>query len=233
VVTILKWIVVLVMPVFIVLTSARIMVNTWYPRFEYAKADFPPDPYGFTTEERLVLATVNIDFLNSRLPPAQAVQMIEALRLPGSERPLFDQYELSHMVDVKRLTDWLWVVWVIAAVVVTSGLVLLLGQRANRAHGYAAMFGGGFLTTGLLTFLIGFVLLSWRSFFVTFHDIFFPPGTWTFEFSNSLIRLFPDRFWFDAGVLLVGSALVAGAVVMAVGYILGRRERRRSPALSL
>ena len=32
----------------IVLLSARIMVNTWYPSFEYAKSNFPPDLFGFT-----------------------------------------------------------------------------------------------------------------------------------------------------------------------------------------
>jgi len=84
---------------------------------------------------------------------------------------------------------------------------------------------GGALTSGLLVVLIALVLLSWRWFFVAFHDVFFPPGTWTFDWTDSLIRLFPDRFWFDAGVLLVGGALVVGVLVMVVGWALGRRAR--------
>jgi uncharacterized membrane protein len=42
------------------------------------------------------------------------------------------------------------------------------------------MYGGG-LTALLLVGLALFVLLSWRQFFITFHDVFFPPGTWTFD----------------------------------------------------
>lgn len=214
------------MPVLIVLLSARIMVNTWYPRFEYAKADFPPDIFGFTQEQRLVFGTTSINFLNSPEPPEAAVKMLEALRLPGADQPLFTIYENSHMVDVKRLTDQLWRVLAIAAAVAVIGLAALLIPRRTRAEGYAALFGGGLLTTGLLTVLILMVLLSWRWFFVAFHDVFFDPGTWTFDWSSSLIRIFPDRFWFDAGVLLVGGALVAGVVVMVVGYVLGRRSKR-------
>ena len=223
---IIRWLVILAMPVLIVLLSARVMVNTWYPSFEYAKASFPPDLFGFTQAQRLEFGTISIDFLNAPQPPEVAVKMLEDLRLPGTDQPLFTIYENSHMVDVKRLMDQLWRVLALAAAVVVVGLALLLIPRRTRAEGYAAIFGGGLLTTGLLTVLILLVLLSWNWFFVAFHGVFFDAGTWTFNWSDSLIRLFPDKFWFDAGVLLVGGALVAGAIVMAVGYALGRRARR-------
>ncbi len=225
-VLVIRWIVILAMPVLIVLMSARVMVNTWYPSFEYAKANFPPDLFGFTPAQRLEFATTSINFLNAPEPPEVAVKMLEDLRLPGTDQPLFTIYENSHMVDVKRLMDQLWRVLWIGAAVVALGLAGLLIPRRTRAEGYAAIFGGGLLTTGLLTALILLVLLSWNWFFIAFHGVFFDAGTWTFNWSDSLIRLFPDKFWFDAGVLLVGGALVAGVIVMGVGYVLGRRDRR-------
>lgn len=225
-VALIRWVVALAMPVFIILLSARVMVNTWYPRFEYAKPDFPPDPYGFTQAQRLELATVSINFLNVPEPPETAIAMLEALRLPGTDQPLFNRYELSHMVDVKRLTDALWRVLTAASVLVVGGTAILLARRHTRQDGYAALFVGGALTTLLLIVLITLILVSWRWFFIAFHDVFFPPGTWTFDWTDSLIRLFPDRFWFDAGVLLVGGALAAAVVVTAVGWALGRRARK-------
>ncbi len=224
-VAVIRWAVALAMPVFIILLSARVMVNPWYPRFEYAKPDFPPDPYGFTQAQRLELATVCINFLNVSEPPETAIAMLEALRLPGTDQPLFNPYELSHMVDVKRLTDALWRVLTVASVVVVAGLAALLARRATRQDGYAALFVGGLLTTLILIVLITLILVSWRWFFIAFHDVFFPPGTWTFDWTDSLIRLFPDRFWFDAGVLLVGGALAMGVVVTVVGWFLGRRAQ--------
>ena len=227
-VLIIRWLIILAMPVLIVLLSARIMVNTWYPSFEYAKANFPPDLFGFTQAQRLEFGTISINFLNAPEPPEVAVKMLEDLRLPGTDQPLFTIYENQHMVDVKRLMDQLWQVLAIAAGVVIIGSAILLIPRRTRAEGYAAIFGGGLLTTGLLTALILLVLLAWNWFFVAFHGVFFDAGTWTFNWSDSLIRLFPDKFWFDAGVLLVGGALVAGVIVMAIGHLLGRRARRDS-----
>ena len=222
------WLVVLLMPIFLVLTAARVMISEWYPRYEYAKPDFPPDPYGFTQAQRLELALASIDYLHRPEPPEQAFVLLAALRLPGTEEPLFDQYELSHMIDVKRLTDALWLVHLITGTVVIAGLIALLARPATRRDGYDALCVGGLLTSGLLLALVLFVLLSWRTFFVTFHDLFFPPGTWTFDYSNSLIRLFPDKFWFDAGTILTVSALVAGLIVAAIGYALTRLANRRA-----
>lgn len=222
-VTMLRWLIALTLPIVIILLSARVMVNTWYPRFEYTKADFPPDSYGFTQADRLELGAVCINFLNASEPPEEAIRMLVELRLPGTDQPLFNLYELSHMIDVKRLTDILWRVLLAAGIVVVAGLAGLLVRRATRRDGYAALFVGGALTTGLLVVLIALVLLSWRWFFIAFHDVFFAAGTWTFNWTDSLIRLFPDRFWFDAGVLLVGGALAMAIMVAVVGFVLGRR----------
>jgi integral membrane protein (TIGR01906 family) len=212
--------VVLATPVFLVLTVTRVLISDWYPRYEYAKPDFPPDPYGFTQAERLDLSLVSIHYLQRPEPPETAIEMLKAQRLPGTDRPLFDQYELSHMMDVKRLTDVLWKVHLVAGVVVVAGLVLLLVRRETRAAGYNALLYGGGLTALLLVGLVLFVLVSWREFFITFHDVFFPPGTWTFDWSNSLIRLFPDKFWFDAGTILTVGSLILGLLVAFAGWIL-------------
>ncbi len=170
---------------------------------------------------------VCIHFLNSPQPPEQAVAMLEALRLPGSSASLFTANELSHMVDVKRFTDRLWRLYPLTALIAVGGLLLLLARRATRSDGYAALFGGGLVTTALLLGLGVFVLVSWRTFFIGFHELFFPQGNWTFDWTDSLIRLFPDRFWFDAGVLLVGGILAAGLGVLGIGYWLGKRGGER------
>jgi integral membrane protein (TIGR01906 family) len=219
------WLVVLAMPIFLLLTAARVLVNDWYPRYEYAKPDFPPDPYGFTQEQRLQLGQASIHYLQRPEPPEQAIVLLAALRLPGTDRSLFNRAELSHMIDVKRLTDVLWPVHLASGIIVVGGMILLLAWPRTRKDGYRALCAGGLLTAGLVLALVLFVLLSWQTFFVMFHDVFFPPGTWTFNWNDSLIRLFPDKFWFDAATILTVGALMAGLVVAGVGYALGRRSR--------
>ena len=222
---IVKALVILAFPFFLLLTAGHLVINVWYLRYEYGKPDFPPDPYGFTQQQRLELATGSIRFLQSPEPADIAIQILEAQRLPGADRPLFGKDELSHMMDVKRFTDVLWRVQYAAGFIVIAGLIVLLAVRATRRTGYRTLFLGGIVTSGVLLFLALFVLSSWQMFFVTFHELFFAPGTWTFDYSTSLIRLYPDKFWFDAGTLITLGTLLTSIVIAIVGYVLSRRAR--------
>jgi integral membrane protein (TIGR01906 family) len=217
---------IIAMPIFLLLSAGHLVINDWFLHYEYGKPDFPADPYGFTQQQRLELATVSIRFLQRPEPAEIAIHLLVAQRLPGTNKPLFDANELSHMMDVKRLTDVLWRVQYGAGVLVVGGLLLLLASRKTRPDGYRTLFFGGAFTTGLLIFLALFVLLSWRMFFVVFHELFFPPGTWTFDYSTSLIRLYPDRLWFDAGTLITVGTLLVAIALTAVGWLLkGRRDK--------
>jgi len=213
------------MPAFIVLLCLRIVWNPWFVSWEYGKPDFPPDTYGFTNEQRIGYVLQWVEYYNSNISPEAGAAAFSALRMPGTDQPLYSPYEVSHMVDVRLLTDTLWRLLPVAGGIVIGGLLLLLISRYTRRDGYAALFMGGLISTLLLLATILFVLLSWRTFFITLHDVFFPPGTWQFDWTSTLIRIFPDRFWFDAGVLLVGGALGISVLVTLVGYLLGRRAR--------
>jgi integral membrane protein (TIGR01906 family) len=219
----LRWLIILAMPIFLLLTSARLLVADWYPRYEYAKPSFPVDPYGFTQAQRTELATVAINYLNRPEPAEQAIHMLTEQKMPTDDRPLYQASEISHMVDVKVLMDKLWRVQLIAALVVLGGLALLLIPHATRIIGVNALLGGGLFTTALLVVMALFVLLSFNSFFVQFHELFFQNGTWTFDWSDSLIRLFPQKFWFDAGTIIVVATLFEGMIIGAIGWALARR----------
>ena len=73
------------------------------------------------------------------------------------------------------------------------------------------------LTVGLIV-VIGMVInpdVFW-SFFAGFHSLFFEGDSWLFLYSDTLIRLFPIRFWQDAFLLAAVIAL-SGGVALALG----------------
>ncbi len=228
VVSILRWVVALAMPVFLVLSVARICIQEWYPRWEYAKPDFPRDPYGWTKQERLQLLLPTYRFLNSPLPPDQAIKILADQRMPGADQPLFTANELSHMVDVKRVTDACWRAEAVSGVLIVLALVLLLARPATRPSAYLALFVGGIVTIGFLVLLGVFMATGFDSAFVLFHDIFFPQGNWQFNYSDSLIRMLPERYFYDYGFLIAGGAFASGLIVTAVGWILWRGTQRGS-----
>jgi integral membrane protein (TIGR01906 family) len=214
--TIIKWLIIIAMPFFLGLGMIRAVIAWDYPSFEYQR--IPPDQYGFTPEERLFYAHATLDYLQRPEPPEAVIYLLEELRLPDSNDPLYNEREIGHMIDVKLLTDSIRTIWWITAVLVTLGLAFLLTQPALRPVGYRAIFQGGLATVIILAAIAIFIAVGWSIFFVQFHELLFPPGTWTFYYTDSLIRLFPEQFWFDIGVIMSVGALLLGVVVTAIGY---------------
>ena len=53
---------------------------------------------------------------------------------------------------------------------------------------------------------------------------FFAAGTWTFEYSDTLIRLFPEAFWYDAALTIAGLSVGGGLLLAFAGWWLQRRR---------
>lgn len=215
IVLIIRWLVIIAMPFFLGLGMIRAVLAWDYPSFEYKR--IPPDQYGFTPEERLALAHATLDYMQRPEPAEQVIYLLEDLRISGTGEPLYNEREIGHMLDVKHLTDAIARVWRVAAVIVVGGLVYLLAQPALRTAGFRAIMQGGLATVVILAVIALLIVLGWSFFFVQFHELLFPPGTWTFYYTDGLIRLFPEQFWFDVGVIISGGALLLGVVVTAVG----------------
>jgi integral membrane protein (TIGR01906 family) len=64
--------------------------------------------------------------------------------------------------------------------------------------------------------LVLFSLAAFGIFFTAFHNVFFQPGTWQFLWSDTLIRLFPTRFWQDI-FIYVGILVVLGGLALGLG----------------
>ncbi len=205
--TVLNWLIAILVPVVLVLNIVRLLLTPVYPEFEYRTPVFPADRYGFTREERLEYSKIAIDYLLND----------EGIEFLGDQQfadgaPMYNERELHHMVDVKVVTQAALKVWVGA-----WGILLALGVWAWRGgwlDAYRlALVRGGRLTAGLLAVITLFAVLAFGIAFVLFHEIFFDPGTWTFLYSDTLIRLFPERFWRDC-FLYIGALSILQALLL-------------------
>ena len=224
VITIIRWLVIIGMPFLLATFTVRALIG-WnspgYPGFEYPR--IAPDAYGFTEQERLDLANATLDYLQRPEQANEVIYLLEDLRIPGTERPLYNPQEIGHMLDVKIMADaFKRVMWVLAVVVI-GGLAFLLARSETRLLGYKTIMHGGLLTAAILLVVGLLIGVAWNFVFVQFHELLFPAGNWTFAYTDSLIRLFPERFWFDFGVLWVVGILVQGVILAGIGYLLQRR----------
>ena len=195
----------------------RVLLTPLYPQLEYRLPNFPPDDYGFTTEDRLHWGPVGIDYLLND----SNISFLADLKFPNGAS-LYTDRELAHMQDVKRVTQGFLRIWVLDLL-----LLILLGLWAWRGDWLAAyrlgLRLGGWLMLGLgaaagliATFgSLGSGDLFW-DFFSGFHGLFFSGDTWLFLYSDTLIRLYPLRFWEDT-ILYISLIAALGALGLALG----------------
>ena len=213
----LSWVVAILVPVVLILTSVRLLLTPMFVQLEYRTPNFPPDPYGFTREDRLFWSMIALDYLLND----EGISFLEDLQFEDGS-PAYNARELKHMVDVKNVVQSTLIVWY-----ASLGSVFLLGIWAYWGgwwDGYKqGLRRGGWITVIAISVTIGGVLIAFSVLFVFFHGVFFDPGTWVFRFSDTLIRLFPERFWRDTFIAI-------GLLSLAAGLALGLGFRKRSNA---
>jgi integral membrane protein (TIGR01906 family) len=185
-------------------------------QFEYNRADFPTDPYGLTREDRFTYAPYALDYLTN----GASIDYLSNLRFPDGS-PLYNANELRHMRDVKVVTQFAF-----GAAVVLGLVALAVGYYLLRHKRLAnALFFGALLTLAIVAAIIVVALFNWEFFFVSFHQLFFQSGTWYFPTSDTLIRLFPEQFWFDAALVIGGITVVTALIVFGVSWRMRSQHR--------
>lgn len=209
----------ILLTVVLVLTNVRLLLTPAFVTAEYASPGFPDDPYGFSRAERVEYARLALEYL---LNDSDETFLGVLTHTDGT--PLYNSRELGHMVDVKRLVQAALTAWLACASLL--GLALALTARLEGTTGLRrTLHSGGRLCLILMAVLIGVLAVSFTFLFVGFHNIFFDSGTWLFSYSDTLIRLFPQRFWRDAfGLLLLLTLAEGGAIALAT------RPRRTAAA---
>ncbi len=224
-VTVTRWFIIIVMPLLLTLWTLRLLM-TWsspsYLEFEYGRID--PDRFGFTDAERLGYAEATLGYLIESDAAEDIIYLLEDLRLPNSSQPFYNEEEIGHMLDVKNVADTFNSVFRVLGIFSAASLIYLLARTETRNDAYGALMYGGLFTAAILLVMITLILVSWEFVFVQFHEVLFPPGTWTFSYSDSLIRLFPEQFWIDYGIFWTVGILVQGLAFALIGYLLRRSQ---------
>ena len=204
-------------PVILVLTSVRLLMTDNFVRFNYALPGFPADSYGFTEQDRLIHAPIALEFLLNE----------DDISFLGDQRfedgtPVYNARELRHMGDVKEVTQTtlsIRRILLLAAVAIS----VLVWQVAGFQVLLQSLRAGARLTAVGMVVLLVALIIGFSVLFVAFHEVFFDPDTWTFLFSDTLIRLFPERFWQVAFATIgIGTLVQAGLLYVVSRFLISR-----------
>lgn len=205
-------------PFLLLMGSIRILLNTFFLDYEYNLPNFPEDPYGFTTQDRLYWGKISLNYLTND----QGINFLGDLKFADGSS-FYNERELSHMLDVKNLIQTTLKIWYGVIVFLVAVWFWSWHKKWSSLY-WRGVARGGLLTIGIILAVILGVFINFDALFRGFHAIFFTGDTWLFYTSDSLIRLFPEKLWSDA-FLFMGIFTLTGAIVLGfLGLRLAQRK---------
>ena len=145
-----KLLLIVAVPLLIIITSIRLLVNPLYPQFEYNTPYFPADPYGFTKADRLNYSGISIDYLLNN----SDITFFNQYKLADGS-PIYNERELSHMQDVKTLIQNAFLAWGIIGIALVLAGVISWQTKQLRPY-FTALSTGGWTTL----VIIGLILVG-------------------------------------------------------------------------
>ena len=213
---VLSWLITILIPLALTFLGLRLLLTHAFPQIEYRLPGFPRDDFGFNLQDRLKWSKISIDYLTNQA----GISFLADQRLPDGSA-LFNDRELSHMQDVKNVVrPVLWIGY--------GDWILLAGLGVWAHFGgwwrqyLRGVWRGGLLMLGLVLLIGIFASINFWQFFTDFHGLFFTGNSWQFLYSDTLIRLFPLRFWQDA-FLFAGIIDILGGLAFGVGLLSKRK----------
>ncbi len=208
--------VVLVSPIVFFGLPTRVAFNDWFIDWEYSKADFPKDRYGLPDDHRKYLAKLGLRAVLSD----EGMEEFKRARLPDG-RLAFNHREIKHMEDVKNLLSVFFPLVYGATILSALALIYLRDIK---------LIGKALISASLFSFALAvasaiFSFINYDLAFELFHNYVFDPYSWRFSYRDTLLRIYPMKFWFDGTVFVIASAGVLCLLSFLTGLLLLRYKR--------
>jgi integral membrane protein (TIGR01906 family) len=148
----------------------------------------------------------------------EQVSILARARLPDGTRA-FRAAEVQHMRDVRAWLQRLHVVHLLAAI----GLAAL--AWVSRPLLGQALRAGAVATGAVAAAALAAMALDFDLVLLGFHKLLFAGESWHFADEDTLIRVYPERFWNWTGMAIDVLVAVQAMAAFAAGEAIARRSR--------
>jgi len=211
------------LPLFLISSNLRFTISEPY-LYDYGFDEYNISETTGISNDQLKKAAKDLrHYFNSGEESAQ-IQVIK----DGRPFDLFNQRELLHLKDVKEIIKLFYLVqWITLAYIIifiASGFVIQ--KRAFIIRISKGLLLGAVSTLALFAFMGIWALIDFDSIFLAFHHVSFSNDLWILDPSRDyLIMMFPEEFFMDAALLLVGFTVLEAIIMGGAAYaFLWRRE---------
>lgn len=214
----------IILPFVLLMNAITLIFTPQYLVSRYKSPDFPPDPYGFTLEERIEYGTDSVNYITDSRHQYPDDYLATLAKKDGT--PLYNEREVSHMYDVRvvfqnaRFAMAVMVVFIIIT-------MLLVSRHPGSLQGFLKALTWGASLTLFVIILTGIgILTGFDEFFEAFHHLFFTGDSWLFRTDDSLIRLFPEPLWIHGFSLAAILTAVFALLILAVSMTASKRVQK-------
>lgn len=222
----------LIMLLMIVLCVEAFSGDRAWLRREYDKLDI--NWYtGMSTDDQIRAFMQMVDYMKG-----DADSMDVTVTVNGEETLMYNEREVSHMVDVRALYKKImlakWCVIGLAALTLVLSLIVFKGKAEKREllrfTAKAAVIS--FACILLFVLVIGlWAVIDFDSFWAVFHIVFLDLESSTFDPAVSrMIRICPAELFSDMVLRIFGTGLALSAVIAALGgaYLIISKKRAKT-----
>ncbi len=195
-------------PIWIIGISARIVFNDWFIEFEYSKKDFPKDRYGLDNDYRKYLAKIGLKAVLSK----EGLKKFEETKFPNGRKAFRDK-EVKHMADVNKLLSFIF------PLSYTLFFFWIIGVFYLEEYREKLLIGSGLITVFLILISGIFTFTNYNKAFELFHNYVFDTTSWKFKSYDTLLRIYPMKFWFDGTVAVVVISFILSLTLITTGAV--------------
>ncbi len=222
-IVVLAAVIALSVPGILIVNGFRLLATNTFVDWEIGRSSFPPDPFGLDTGQRAALARIGLESIQ---PGTEGIVLLERATLPDGS-PAFHERELTHMRDVRTLFGAALRLQLIGGIVIVA-LALVLARTRLRTAVPAGLLAGSLGTLAIAVLLVPMILLGFEGFFTRFHEVFFSGDSWVFSAEDTLIRIYPERFWTDVSRITAAVAVGQALVLAPLSWWWLRAVRQRA-----
>jgi len=168
-------------------------------------------------------AGMMINYFNGQSPTPQV-----KVNKNGKESLLYNDKELIHLEDVRKITDIFRVLQIVSIVILLiAGLYLFFKDNISRL--LKGLRDGSIITLGFTGILVVWALADFDGLFYLFHIMSFDNDLWLLDPSKDyLIMMFPQGFFNDAAMLIVGTIILESIVLLVAALLLQKLFIKKS-----
>jgi integral membrane protein (TIGR01906 family) len=168
--------------------------------------------YSFFIFIFLVLTPVNIvihdeNIIHSLAFDQDYVSATLSYLMQGEDNPHYNAKEYQHMQDVRFLYYTQLIIWMFSIIIVCCGYSHTRAITATIA------------VVAFMTFILIFILIDFKSFWLLFHKLFFTNDLWLMDpRTDKLVRVFNEIFFTKLNIIIASFMILMSIVIGGLSW---------------